>query len=239
MASDKKHRRLQELRGSNFELSKGQPDIRGWEVKDANGHKLGKVHELIFDVHARKVRYIVADIADSKELQLEKRRVMVPIGLAELHRADDDVILHNITPFQLRALPRYDKEDLGIKAERAISTVFGRSFTSIGDDAAQTDSSNEFYEHDHFNENNLYRNRQSRSADHSSQSERKHQHSPEHNLTEAEASSLRRDAELGRPVSNLGTMDDLNKNNGSSAPGKETDEEYIRRARKNIDNRNK
>ena len=235
MASDKKNRRLQELRGSNFELSKGQPDIRGWEVKDSNGHRIGKVHELIFDVHARKVRYMVTDIVDSKELQLEKRRVMVPIGLAELHRADDDVILHNITPFQLRALPRYDREDLGIKAERAISTVFGRNFASSGDDAAQTDSSNEFYEHDHFNENNLYRNRQSKEGNHSSNTER--EHARERNLSEAEAASLRRDAELGRPVSNLGTADDLNKNHNTTTPGKETDEEYIRRARKNIDNR--
>ena len=236
MASDKKNRRLQELRGSKFELSKGQPDIRGWEVKDTNGFKIGRVHELIFDVHARKVRYMVVDIADSKELQLEKRRVMVPIGLAELHRADDDVILHNITPFQLRALPRYDKEDLGIKAERAISTVFGRNFSSVGDDMANTDSGNEFYEHDHFNENNLYRNRQSKSNDLSSNKDRDHSHSREKQMSEAEAAALKREAELGRPVSNLSAAEDHQKG-GDSSSIKETDEEYIRRARKDIDNR--
>ena len=111
----KKLKRLQELRGSGYEVAKGQPDIRGWEVRDAHGHLMGKVHELIFDSRANKVRYMVINVNDSKELQLEKRTVMVPIGLAVLEHKYDDVILPNVTPFQLRALPRYDKEDLGTR----------------------------------------------------------------------------------------------------------------------------
>lgn len=152
-------KRLQELRGSDFEMAKGQPDIRGWEVIDTAGHKIGKVHELVFDIEAKRVRYMVVNVLDSKELQLEKRTVLVPIGLAELHRAHDSVVLPEVTPFQLRALPRYDKDHLGPKAEMDISTVFGRSHTAIGSDEAH--SSAPFYDHDHFNEKNLLRGRES------------------------------------------------------------------------------
>jgi sporulation protein YlmC with PRC-barrel domain len=156
-------KRLQELRGSDFEMAKGQPDIRGWEVIDTAGHKIGKVHELVFDTEAHRVRYMVVNVLDSKELQLDKRTVLVPIGLAELHRAHDSVVLPEVTPFQLRALPRYDKDHLGPKAEIDISTVFGRSHTAIGSDDAH--SSAPFYDHEHFNEKNLLRGRESGTGD--------------------------------------------------------------------------
>lgn len=53
---------LQELGGSNYEIAEGQPDIRGWDVKDQSGNKIGKVKELLFDEPSRKVRYIVTKI---------------------------------------------------------------------------------------------------------------------------------------------------------------------------------
>jgi hypothetical protein len=154
--SDKKNKRLQELRGSDFEIAKGQPDIRGWEVRDAEGRLIGKVRELIFDARDHKVRYMVVDVKDSKELELENRSVLVPIGLAELEPRHDDVILPKVTPFQLRALPRYNKEDLGTRAEKAVSTVFGRNTDKYADDA---DLGAGFYDNEDFNEDNMYRQR--------------------------------------------------------------------------------
>jgi sporulation protein YlmC with PRC-barrel domain len=154
MATDK-NRRLQELGGSDFEIAKGQPDIRGWEVRDTSGRKIGKVNELIFDSRANKVRYIVVSVLDSKELELEKRTVMIPIGMALLQPKDDDVILKNITPFQLRALPLYNKDHLGTKAEKDISTVFGR--TDVKGGASDADVEPDFYNHDHFKEDDMYR----------------------------------------------------------------------------------
>ncbi len=154
MATDKK-RRLQELGGSEFEIAKGQPDIRGWEVRDTSGRKIGKVNELIFDSRASKVRYIVVNVLDSKELELEKRTVMIPIGLAVLQPKDDDVILNNVTPFQLRALPLYNRDHLGTKAEKDISIVFGR--TDMKGGVTEADVEPEFYNNDLFKEDDMYR----------------------------------------------------------------------------------
>jgi len=211
-----KVKRLQELRGSGYEVAKGQPDIRGWEVRDPNGQLIGKVHELIFDSRANKVRYMIINVNDSKELQLEKRTVMVPIGLAVLEPKNDDVILPNVTPFQLRALPKYHKDDLGTKAERAISTVFGRADTKVP--ATVTDDEDvdeDFYNNEMFNENNMY-SRRGNSANTTNSDKRQ----DARRLSDAEAASLKKDAEIYP--------------NGNSI-NPETEEEYLRRRRREND----
>jgi len=213
-----KVKRLQELSGSGYEVAKGQPDIRGWEVRDVNGHLIGKVHELIFDIRASKVRYLIVNVNDSKELQLEKRLVLVPIGLAVLEPKNDDVILPNVTPFQLRALPRYHKDDLGMKAEHAICTVFGRTDAKIPANYTDDQEVDEnFYNNEMFNENNMYSRRRNSVVSGSSQ---RHE---SYRLGEAEAASLKKDSEIYRT------------NDNSINP--ETEEEYLRRRRRENDRR--
>jgi sporulation protein YlmC with PRC-barrel domain len=238
MATKKK--RLQELRGSDFEIAKHQPDIRGWEVRNGTGHLIGKVQELIFDSLAHKVRYMVVNIADSKELQLEKRTVLVPIGLAVLEPKDDDVILENVTPYQLRALPKYHKDDLGAKAERAIVEVFGKSEAkNVTTTDVDDEVDSEFYNNDYFNEENMYRRRNERGTSTSSTDyDRQQQILRDKELMErkAEDASLKRDVDMGTPVTNT----DRNTTSKETVVIKrmegETDEEYVRRIRRNTDN---
>jgi len=158
-----KTNRLQELGGSDFEIADNQPNIKGWTVKNTQGQTIGEVEELIFDVESRKVRYMVVDLEDSV-LDLEPRDVLVPIGLAELHESDDDVILPNITADQLRALPIYEKGQIGRDTESSVRSVFGGLGTTIAAGTAlagtaPANQSEDFYNHDHFNEGNLSRNR--------------------------------------------------------------------------------
>ena len=218
---DKINTRLRELSGSGFEIKKGQPDIRGWDVRDNNRHKIGKVRELIFDLRANKVRYMVIDILDVKQLDLEKRTVLVPIGMAELDHTDDDVVLPTVNPFQLRALPRYDKTTLGAKAERDISIVFGRDALSSHTPTASAnqvdeDVNDDFYNHDHFNEDNMYRNRGKRDVAYRSERER-------------EEEALRRQAELGTPVSDNEVYNKARREHDEDDNRNETDDEYYRR----------
>lgn len=151
-------KRLQELGDSHYEIVDGQPDIRGWDVKDGTGRKIGEVDELIFDAQSRKVRYLVLDL-EGNVLDLESKDVLIPIGLAELHEKDDDVILPNITIEQLRALPEYDDDDLSSETETSIRNVFsGIGSTTVGSSLSSNDT--DFYSHDHFADN-LHRNRNS------------------------------------------------------------------------------
>ena len=151
-----KHRRLQELGESDFEIVDGQPDIRGWDVKTADGKTIGEVDELILDAQARKVRYMIVDL-DNDAIDLEDdRKVLIPIGLAELHENDDDVLVPTVGLNQLKQLPEYDRDHLDPAYERSISSVFGR--TDLADATVTTDDSS-WYQHEHFNDQKLYHRR--------------------------------------------------------------------------------
>ena len=160
-----KHRRLQELKRSDFDIVDGEPDIRGWDVRNAQGKKIGEVEELIVDAKQKKVRYMVVDL-DDNELDIDDdREVLIPIGLAQLHKKDDDVILPNVQAQQLSSLPEYDEDTLDETVERKICTVLGRSSDSMntistaatGTTTAEHNA--DFYKHDYFNDDNLYKDR--------------------------------------------------------------------------------
>ena len=155
-AENKRKTRLQKLSGSDFEIAEGEPDIRGWDVKDSAGRQLGEVEELIFDYQSRKVRYLVIDL-DKNDYDLDDRKVLVPIGIAELHEKEDDVILPGVIPSQLMSLPEYDEDRFDTAHEISIRNVFGGLGGAALTSTAENDD--DFYSHDHFNEANLYRNR--------------------------------------------------------------------------------
>jgi sporulation protein YlmC with PRC-barrel domain len=152
----KTHGRLVELRKSNFEIVKGDADIRGWSVKNLEGRKLGEVEELILDPAQRKVRYMLVDL-DKNDFKLEDKKVLIPIGLAEIHRKDDDVILPNVNASQIGAIPRYDDEHLDGNYERKICYALGMAKDPSHVDGL--DPEPDFYKHDYYNDDNLYRHR--------------------------------------------------------------------------------
>jgi uncharacterized protein (TIGR02271 family) len=164
MSNENKNKRLQELGGSDYEIADGQHDIRGWDVKDANGKKIGEVDELIFDVQTQKVRYIVLDM-DDNDFDLDDREVLVPIGIAELHDKGDDVILPGVTTEHLRLLPEYEEGNIGADVENKIRNAFagvgGAALTGAALTSGTANTDDDFYNHNHFNEDNLYRNRKS------------------------------------------------------------------------------
>ncbi|HET6767593.1 MAG TPA: PRC-barrel domain-containing protein, partial [Chitinophagaceae bacterium] len=179
-------KRLQELDRSDYEIVKGEPDIRGWDVKYITGQKLGVAEELIFDTLEKKVRYIVVDLEEN-ELKLLPRKILIPIGLAELDQKDDDVLIPNIAIEQLSILPEYDRNHLTVDAERRISSILGRVLESTAFAATTNQLKNDhltaaerklekernrskvkkgidewdpdFYTHEHYNLDNLYKNR--------------------------------------------------------------------------------
>lgn len=155
--NDNAGNRLQRLKHSDYEIADGEPDIRGWDVKNEDDKTIGKVDELIFDVQSLKVRYMVVDL-NKNDFDLDKRDVLIPIGLGELHKSDDDVIVPGVTAAQLAALPAY-KEEITPVDETSIRDVFA-GIGLAGAGALATSDGNDFYAHEHFNESNLGKNRQ-------------------------------------------------------------------------------
>lgn len=156
---------LQKLKGSDFEVRDGYTDIRGWDVKDNSGRTIGEVDELLFDPATRKVRYMIVDLDDNELGVDDDHDVLIPIGVAELHKDDDDVIIPNISADQLRSLPKYDEDHFTSEHEQTIRNVFSGMGVAGAAAAASTlgtgdqTSDSGFYDHDHYNEDRLYRNR--------------------------------------------------------------------------------
>lgn len=143
---------LEELGGSDFEIVDGEPNIKGWDVKDASGKQFGEVDELIFNTQTYKVLYLVVDL-DDNDFDLNKdKKVLVPIGMAVLHEKDDDVILSNVTAAQLAALPAYEKGNITAATESSISSVFAGGAAGL----ASATTTPDFYKHESFDDSKLY-----------------------------------------------------------------------------------
>ncbi len=144
------YRRLEELRGSDYEIADGEPDIRGWDIKNNRGTRIGEVHEVLFNPSTRKVRYIVAEL-EPRIFGVARREILIPIGLAELHEKEDEVYLPELTLSQLDAAPDYIKDGFNFDREIIALNAFKNEKDAPFDYNEQT-----FYEHDHFNERNFY-----------------------------------------------------------------------------------
>src|SRR5436190_14030075 len=90
--------RLEELGDSNYEIADGEPNIKGWDVQNAEGQKIGEVDELLFDPYSRKVRYLIVDLDNNKLDIGEHKKVLIPIGVAEIGgKGDNDINRRNRT----------------------------------------------------------------------------------------------------------------------------------------------
>jgi hypothetical protein len=147
------NRNLKELHGSGFEISHDEPHIRGWKVRNMENKIIGKVSDLLFDISSRKVRYMVIKL-DGKPLNLISRDLLIPIGLAELDEKEDFVLLPDVTAGHLASLPDYKKGKVTVETERAIRTVFSGADSVNGN--VYPLENEEFYDHDHFNEDRMY-----------------------------------------------------------------------------------
>lgn len=140
---------LQSLNESDYQIVDGEPDITGWDVLNSAGTKFGEVDDLLFDAESRAVRYLVVELHANDAEITEERKVLIPIGVAELHTDDDDVIVPNVSTLQLTGLPVYEPGMLSPENEVHIRNVFEGG-------AAPTYGIAEFYEHEHFNEDRFY-----------------------------------------------------------------------------------
>lgn len=145
--------RLDDLDG--YKVAEGDPDIRGWDVKTADGMKVGKVHDLIVDTNSFMVRYVGVKL-DKKSLGLsDEREVLLPIGTARLDDNDDAVLVNAGSAQELRNLPPYqDGQEITREYETGLR---GRFATGAATGAtASAGSDKDFYEHENFNDHKFW-----------------------------------------------------------------------------------
>jgi hypothetical protein len=145
---------LKELHSSGFEMRDGEPDIRGWKVKNDQNQVIGKIDELLFDLESLRVRYLILDL-EGKSLNLVSREVIIPIGLAELDNENKVILLPEVTVGHLASLPEYKKGNVTIDIERQVRHVFAPSEGVEYNDPDFYDPK-EFYNHKYFDNQQLY-----------------------------------------------------------------------------------
>lgn len=149
--------RLRELHSSGFEIMDGEPDIRNWKAIASQNQEIGRITELLFDEISHRVRYLVVDV-NGKPLNLVSRIVLIPIGLAELNKPEKVVSFPRLTVGHIASLPVYPKGKITLETERAIRSVFAPTNGISYKDQDFNDPEN-FYDHEHFDENQAYRPR--------------------------------------------------------------------------------
>jgi hypothetical protein len=146
---------LQTLADSNYPLAEGEQDIRGWEVKNGNGDYIGEVKEILFDVAHGKMRYLIVDL-NNNELGLEEHLVLIPVGLAEVHQEEDEVMLPTIKVSQLLMLQPYSAADFDSSMEESVQAAYIGTETQSGIDVTEIPRG---YAHENFNSDNLFKKR--------------------------------------------------------------------------------
>jgi stress response protein YsnF len=97
-----------------------------------------------------KVRYIITNLKDG-DIMDEDRKVLIPIGQAQLNTNKKRVIVPNLTRDHLTRLPKYDNADnLTEEDETLILNTFS------GTERTTSYNKDTFYDNDHFNEDKFY-----------------------------------------------------------------------------------
>ncbi|UOQ75764.1 PRC-barrel domain-containing protein [Hymenobacter sp. 5516J-16] len=111
-------RRLRDL--SDFEVADGNPDVRGWAVRGADGQQFGQVHELIVDTDALKVRYLDVELDERLNINERDRHILLPIGVAALDEEADNVFVPSLTARSVLEYPPYVEIQISRQYEEAM-----------------------------------------------------------------------------------------------------------------------
>ena len=93
------------LGDSDLVLANAGDDVRGMNVLDPNGHRIGEVDEIVVDEEERRARLLV--VASGGILGLGEHKRLVPVEAVA--RVDQDVRLH-YTHQDVREGAEYDPE---------------------------------------------------------------------------------------------------------------------------------
>jgi sporulation protein YlmC with PRC-barrel domain len=110
----------------DFRLSKGAPDVRGWNVFGADGERIGTVAELLVDPAAMKIRYLDVDLLDDLFKLQEDRHVLVPLEAVDLRERGRDVWIRDLRAADVAQLPAYTGGAVSPIVEERVQALFGR-----------------------------------------------------------------------------------------------------------------
>lgn len=111
----------------DYQVAKDDPDVRGWPLIGRDGRTIGKVHDLLVDTAAERVRYLDVELdrdllasapvvpgaagpppAVGSDGKAAEHHVLAPIGFARLDEDHKRVYLDGMDAHDAAVLPVYD-----------------------------------------------------------------------------------------------------------------------------------
>lgn len=86
---------------TDYRVARSQDDIRGLQIDDGDGERLGEVEDLLVELAAKQARYAVVRLVDPPRL------AAIPIGYLERGGADAGLVTPTLTRADVRRLPAY------------------------------------------------------------------------------------------------------------------------------------
>ena len=139
---------------SDYKISDGYPDVRGWDVKDTDHRVIGKVDDLLVNRDAERVVYLDVEVDKSiidakydpygRPNQMEVREfvnkdgenhIIIPIGLVDLNEDSNYVYTDVIDHRTFAETKRYQKGvDINRSYENQVLGSYARSNRKDPDD---------------------------------------------------------------------------------------------------------
>lgn len=145
-------RRLRDL--TDYEVADGNPDVRGWAARGADGRQFGTVAELIVEEETLKVRYLDVELDASLRINEQNRHILVPIGVAALDEDGDNLFVPSLTLDSVLEYPPYQEFQISREYEQAMLRALR---LPLPESTTNTDSA--FYAQPSFDEQSFYGNR--------------------------------------------------------------------------------
>jgi photosynthetic reaction center H subunit len=104
----------------DYEVADGYPEVRGWDVRDADDRSVGYVYDLLVDVDAMRVRFLDIELAPRLVTGDADRRALIPIENVDLDGTGDVVLLPNVRGAAVRDLVPYARRGVSPTARAAL-----------------------------------------------------------------------------------------------------------------------
>jgi hypothetical protein len=140
--------------GDDYEISEGDPDVRGWSLLDREVEKVGVIKDLVVDMRAMKVRYL--DVIAVKEIGGGERHLLIPIGAARIDEARDVVKVSELDKGTLTFYPEYTGDVVTRNYEHSIRETLKGKSSFKSDITGEGVYDENFYRNDLYDETGFY-----------------------------------------------------------------------------------
>lgn len=108
-----------------------QADVRGWLVVAEDGHRIGRVHDVIGDGHTLRVRYVEVRLDPHFVSVTGGERLLLPIEAVRLSARRPHVNLRGVSSAELAHAPRLGTLPLSDEDERLLRCFYRCADTGI------------------------------------------------------------------------------------------------------------